>query len=332
MDKKRAIQISNYGGTKELSVTETELVNPVAGEVTVQNKFSGVNFIDIYMREGMYANNRAYSTSLPLTLGMEGAGIVVATGKGVQNIKTYDRVAYSLCPGTYADYTNVPAWKLVKLPDFIDFETAAALMLQGSTAHYLTHTLFPLNKDCTCLIHAGAGGVGQILIQLAKLLGATVLTTVGDAKKAKIVKDLGADVIIPYKDTSFYDQVMDSTNGLGVDVVYESVGKETIRESFASLKTMGTCVLFGFSSGAVTSINPQEMADAGSIFLTRPNLADYMNTSDIIMSRALDIFSYIKGNKLKLKIDKILPLVAASEAQNLLGSRSSYGKLLLRLD
>ena len=218
------------------------------------------------------------------------------------------------------------------MPDFIDFETAASLMLQGSTAHYLTHTLFPLNKDRTCLIHAGAGGVGQILIQLAKLLGASVLTTVGDKKKAKIVQDLGADIIIPYNDIDFYDQVMESTKGLGVDVVYESVGKETIKQSFGSLKTRGTCVLFGFSSGAVTSIDPQDMADAGSIFLTRPNLADYMNNSHVIMKRASDLFSYIKHKKLNLKIDKIFPLAAASKAQHRLESRLSNGKLLLSLD
>lgn len=332
MDKMGSIQISNYGGIEELTSVETHLVKPGAGDVTVQNKFSGVNFIDIYMRKGMYANNRAYATTLPLTLGMEGAGSIVAIGNGVKHFKIGDRVAYSLSAGSYADYINVPAWKLVKLPDFITFETAAALMLQGSTAHYLTHTLFPLNRDRTCLVHAGAGGVGQILIQLAKILGASVITTVGDIKKAKIVRDLGADVIIPYNDIDFCDRVMESTNGLGVDVVYESVGIKTIKNSFSSLKTRGTCVLFGFSSGAVTSIDPQEMADAGSIFLTRPNLADYMNNSDVIISRARDLFSYIDKKKLSINIDKIFPLVAASDAQTRLETRSSYGKLLLSLD
>ena len=331
MKKNRSIQIQSYGEIENLIIGELTLSKPGTGDVIVQNRFSGINFIDIYMRKGIYAKNRAYPTTLPLTLGMEGAGTVAETGPGVKNVKPNDRVAYCLSPGSYAEYTIVPEWKLVKLPDFIDFANAAALMLQGSTAHYLTHTLFPLKKDQVCLIHAGAGGVGQLLIQLAKLRGARVITTVGSNKKVETAHELGADVVIPYKDIDFYEKVMDETRGLGVDVVYESVGKVTIEQSFQSLKTCGTCVLFGFSSGVVSSISPQDMADAGSIFLTRPNLADYMNNSNIIRKRASDLFSYIKNNKLRLNIEKILPLVSASEAQKRLESRSSSGKLLLHL-
>ena len=332
MKKMNAIQILSYGGPELLSHSELSVSKPGQNEVLVHNAYSGINFIDIYMRNGVYANNRAYATSLPLTLGMEASGTVIAIGPGVKNVRCNERVAFCLSPGTYSEYSVVPAWKLVKLPNFVDFQTGATLMLQGSTAHYLSHSLFPLKKKHCCLIHAGAGGVGQLLIQLAKMLDAKVITTVGNEEKANIVRNLGADVIIPYKDVDFYEAVMEETGGLGVDVVYESVGKDTIEKSFSALKSRGTCVLFGFSSGAVISINPQVMADAGSIFVTRPNLADYMANATIISKRATDLFSYLKEEKLKVNINQIFSITKAAAAQKLLESGQSSGKLLLQIN
>ena len=325
-----AIQILSYGGPELLAYSRLIKPTPGQNEVLVQNAYSGINFIDIYMRKGVYAKNRAYATALPLTLGMEASGTVIAVGPEVSHIKCGQRVAYCLSPGTYSEYSVVPEWKLVKLPSFIDFQTGAALMLQGCTAHYLSHSLFPLNEKHSCLIHAGAGGVGQLLIQLAKMFDAKVITTVGNQKKASIVRNLGADVIIPYKDVDFHEVVMKETGGLGVDVVYESVGKDTLNKSFNVLKNKGTCVLFGFSSGAVTSINPQHMADSGSIFVTRPNLADYMENPNIILKRVTDLFSYIEKGELEVNINQVFPLKDAAMAQKLLESGGSSGKLLLQ--
>ena len=246
----RAIQVLDYGEAETLTTTEIPRPVPGDGEAQVQVAYAGVNFIDVYMRRGMYANNRAYATSLPLTLGMEGAGIVTATGPGVNDIATGDRVAYCLNPGSYAEFAVVPTWKLVKLPRDVSLAIGAAIMLQGCTAHYLSHTLFPLASGHTCLVHAGAGGVGQLLIQLAKMRGARVLTTVGNDEKADIARRRGADEVILYRDTDFRQAVMAVTGGEGVDVVYESVGRETFDDSILSLKHRGTCVLFGDGAGA----------------------------------------------------------------------------------
>ena len=328
----RAIQVLDYGEAETLTTTEIPRPVPGDGEAQVQVAYAGVNFIDVYMRRGMYANNRAYATSLPLTLGMEGAGIVTATGPGVNDIATGDREAYCLNPGSYAEFAVVPTWKLVKLPRDVSLAIGAAIMLQGCTAHYLSHTLFPLASGHTCLVHAGAGGVGQLLIQLAKMRGARVLTTVGNDEKADIARRRGADEVILYRDTDFRQAVMAVTGGEGVDVVYESVGRETFDDSILSLKHRGTCVLFGASSGAVTSMNPQILADAGSVFLTRPNLADYMASREEIADRAGTLFDALTRANLDVAIDGKFPLANAAEAQLILEERKTTGKLVLEVD
>ena len=331
-EKMRAIQIREYGKAGALSSTEIPPPMPGSGEAQVQIAYTGVNFIDIYMRRGMYANNRAYAASLPFTLGMEGAGIVTATGMGVDNLATGDRVAYCLSPGSYAEFAVVPSWKLVKVPGDVSLAMGAAILLQGCTAHYLSHTLFPLTSGHTCLIHAGAGGVGQLLIQLAKMRGARVLVTVGNDEKADIARQRGADEVILYRDTDFRQAVMAVTGGEGVDVVYESVGRETFDDSIRCLKLRGTCVLFGASSGAVTSMNPQILADAGSVFLTRPNLADYMASGEEIAGRAGTLFNALIRASLDVTIVRKFPLAEAAEAQLTLEGRKTAGKLVLEVD
>jgi NADPH2:quinone reductase len=328
----QAIQVLEYGDAEALTTTEIPPPEPGDGEAQVQIASAGVNFIDIYMRRGMYANNRAYATSLPLTLGMEGAGIVTTTGPGVDGVVTGDRVAYCLSPGSYAEFAVVPTWKLVKLPRDVSLTIGAAIMLQGCTAHYLSHTVFPLASGHTCLIHAGAGGVGQLLIQLAKKRGARVLATVGNDEKADIARQRGADEVILYRDTDFRQAVMDMTGGEGVDVVYDSVGRETFEDSVRSLKNRGTCVLFGASSGAVTSMNPQILADAGSVFLTRPNLADYMASGEEIAGRAGTLFDALTRASLDVTIDGKFTLADAAEAQRTLEGRKTTGKLILEVD
>jgi len=328
----RAIQVLEYGDAEALTTTKIPPPEPGDGEAQVQIAYAGVNFIDVYMRRGMYANNRAYATSLPLTLGMEGAGIVTTVGPGVEGVVTGDRVTYCLSPGSYAEFAVVPAWKLVKLPRDISMAIGAAIMLQGCTAHYLSHTLFPLASGHTCLVHAGAGGVGQLLIQLAKIRDARVLATVGSDAKADIASQCGADEVILYRDTDFRQAVMAVTGGEGVDVVYESVGRVTFDDSIRCLKHRGTCVLFGASSGAVTSMNPQILADAGSVFLARPNLADYMASGEEIGDRAGTLFDALTRDNLEVTIDVTFPLANAADAQRTLEGRKTAGKLVLEVD
>jgi NADPH2:quinone reductase len=326
----RAVQVLEYGGSDRLTVSDIPRPDPGVGEVRVHLAFSGVNFIDVYMRNGTYASNRAYATTLPLTLGMEGAGVVDAVGEGVKGLAAGDRVAYCLSPGSYAEFAIVPAWKLVSVPDDVALHKAAALMLQGCTGHYLTHTLFPLEAGQTCLVHAGAGGVGQVLIQLARARGARVLTTVGSPEKADIARALGADEAILYNDADFKQAIDALTGGEGVHVVYESVGRDTFDRSLFCLRNRGTCILFGFSSGAVTSVNPQALAEAGSVFLTRPNLADYMATADEIRGRADDLFAAVHAGDLQTEIYDVLDLGEAASAHAALEGRTTTGKLLLK--
>jgi NADPH2:quinone reductase len=328
----RAIQVLEYGGREQLTASEIAVPEPGKGEVRVRLAYAGVNFIDVYMRNGLYAKNRAYGSTLPLTLGMEGAGLVDAIGEGVEGLSQGDRVAYCLSAGSYAEYAVVPAWKLVPVPEDIGLDLAAAMMLQGCTGHYLTHSLFPLEPGQTCLIHAGAGGVGQVLIQLAKARGGRVLTTVGSPEKAETARGLGADEVILYKEADFKEAVHDLTGGQGVHVVYESVGKDTFERSLFCLRHRGTCVLFGFSSGAVTSVNPQSLAEAGSVFLTRPNLADYMANEDEIAGRAGDLFGMMGAGDLQLEICEILDLEDAASAHAALEGRATTGKLLLKTE
>jgi NADPH2:quinone reductase len=301
---------------------------PGPGEARLKIAVAGVNFMDVYMRSGQYAKSHTYTTPLPLLLGMEGAGVVDKLGEGVSDIRVGDRVAYCISRGAYAEYAVVPAWKLVPIPDDVDFALAAALQLQGSTAHYLSHALFPLQRGHTCLVHAGAGGVGQLLVQLAKARGARVLATVGSAEKAQIAKSLGADEAILYRELDFREAVRALTGGAGVDVVYDSVGRDTIHQSIRSLKRRGTCVMFGASSGQVEGIAPLELAEAGSVFFTRPHLADYMQPHEV-RERAQDLFTLVRSGRLRVAVDRSFPLAELAQAHRVLESRGTRGKLLI---
>lgn len=332
MKRMKAISISRYGGPEELKFAEVDRPEPGKGEILVKTAYAGVNFIDVYMRNGSYIRSHTYKTPLPMIIGMEGAGTVAEVGEGVEGFSRNELVAYCLARGSYAEYAAVPAWRLVKIPSHVSLPVAAALMLQGCTAHYLTHSAFLLGSGHTCLIHAGAGGVGQMLVQLGKLRGASVITTVGSPEKAGIAKTRGADHTILYRETDFREAVMDITGGRGVDVVYDSVGKDTIHRSIRSLKRRGLCVMYGASSGQVDAIEPLELAEAGSVYFTRPHLADYISTAEEVRWRASDLFKSVEGGKLTVTIDREFPLAEARQAHELLEARGSKGKLLLRVD
>jgi NADPH2:quinone reductase len=327
----RAVQINAFGGADILHMADMPVPVPGSGEVLIRMARAGVNFIDVYMRSGIYARSDTYKTKLPMTLGMEGAGIVEAVGEGVRDWNPGDRVAYCLSQGSYADYAVVPAWKLVAVPDDVSFDIATALMLQGSTAHYLTHSAYRLEPDHVCLIHAGAGGVGQLLIQLAKLRGATVITTVGNEDKAKIVTSLGADYSILYRKEDFRQRVLEITRGEGVHVAYDSVGHDTIHSSIRCVQRRGLCILFGASSGVVPSIEPIELAEAGSIFFTRPHLADYLATAEERRARAAELFHAVQDQQLTIKIHDTLPLERTADAHRALEERASLGKFIMSI-
>jgi NADPH2:quinone reductase len=304
---------------------------PAPGEALVKLEYAGVNFTDVYQRRGQYARSHTYQTPLPMVIGMEGGGVVAAIGSGVTNVKPGDCVAYTPVRGSYAQWHAVPAWRLAKIPDAMPMRDAVTLMMQGYTAHYLTHSAFALGTGHTCLIHAGAGGVGQLLIQLAKLRGAIVITTVGNHEKAAIARERGADHVVLYREADFRDAVMQITNNTGVDVVYDAIGKDTISRSIRSLKRRGLCVNYGGASGLVTSLEPLELAEAGSVFFTRPHLADYLATPQEMRKRADDLFRWASEGKLKVTIDREFPLADAAAAHHYLEAGRTRGKLLLKI-
>ncbi len=325
----KAVQLQHYGGSDALSLVDVDIPTPGEGEVLVRIESAGVNFIDIYMREGHYQQSSTYGSVLPFTLGMEALG-TVADANGDSRLQVGDRVAYCLSRGSYAEYAVVPAWKLVVVPPDIDSNTAVTLMLQGCTAHYLTHSLFPLSTGDWCLVHAGAGGVGQLLIQLARKRGAQVITTVGTPEKSEIVERLGADHAVLYRETDFFEAVQSVTEGQGVDVVYDAVGQQTIASSIRCLKRRGTCVNYGGSSGLVETVSPLALAEAGSVFFTRPHLAHYMADQVEIQSRCVDLFEAVSSGALSVTVDREFELSAFAKAHARLESRGTLGKLLLR--
>lgn len=325
----RAVGVNAFGGPEALEVIEVPVPQVGEGAVLVKLSLAGINFIDIYMRSGRYAKSDTYKTPLPMVLGMEGAGEVVELGTGVGELGIGDKVAWCITRGAYAEYAVVPAWKLVKVPDAVPLDVATTLQLQGCTAHYLTHSAYALKEGDICLAHAGAGGVGQLLTQLAKARGATVIVTVGSKDKAEIAKSLGADHVILYSQENFRERVMEITQGQGVNVVYDAVGRDTIHDSIRSLTRRGLCVNFGGASGLVESIEPLELAEAGSVFFTRPHLADYMRDAEEIAERADDLFETYQQGKLKVTIDKVFPLSDAARAHETIEGRGTRGKLLL---
>jgi NADPH2:quinone reductase len=291
--------------------------------VLVKIAAAGVNFIDIYFRSGLY------KADLPMGLGMEGAGVVESVGEGVDTFEPGDRVAYAMTRGSYAEYAVVPAATVVKIPEAIDFSSAAAAMLQGMTAHYLTHSTFPLQPEQTCLIHAAAGGVGLLLVQMAKMRGARVIGTTSTAAKAKKAREAGADEMILYTEQDFTAEVRRLTGGEGVHVVYDSVGAATFHGSIDCLRPRGMMVTFGNASGPVPAIEPLLLSQKGSLFLTRPTLANYNLTRADLEWRAGDVLGWTASGALKLHIEKTYPLADAAQAQIDLASRKTTGKLLL---
>ena len=327
----KAMRVTEFGGPERLELHDVERPVPGPGEALVRLACAGVNFIDIYMRNGSYAKSATYKTPLPMTIGMEGAGTVAALGPGVTGLDVGARVGYCLARGSYAEYAVVPAWRLARIPDDVADPVATTLMLQGCTAHYLTHSAFPLGPEHSCLVHAGAGGVGQLLIQLAKRRGARVIATVGAADKAEIAKARGADHVVLYRDVDFREAVMALTEGKGVDVVYDAVGKDTIARSIRSVRRRGLCVNYGGASGLVKSIEPLELGEAGSIFFTRPHLADYTASADEIAWHTGDLFAACAEGGLTVAIDREYALADAAEAHVRLEGGGTRGKLLLRV-
>ena len=325
----KAIQVSDYGGVDVLRLAEVDTPRPGPGEILVRVHYAGVNFIDVYTREGVYRHSHTYANKPPFTLGREAGGVVEEVGEGVTEVVPGDRVAWCLVLGSYAEYAVVPAWRVVPVPDEVDLQPATALMLQGCTAHYLSHSLFPIAPGHSALVHAAAGGVGQLLVQLAKIRGARVLATVGSPDKAAIARSRGADVVIEYDETDFRDAVLEATGGEGVHVVYDAVGRATFERSLASVRRRGTLLLFSGASCQGESVCPLDLAEAGSVFLTRPHMADYMRDSTEIRGRADDMFGHLAAGRLQVAIDRVLPLADAAAAHRILEGRGTTGKLLL---
>ena len=328
----KAIQVQDYGGSDQLALSDVPAPEPGEGEALVKTVFAGVNFIDVYMRTGVFRKSTTYRNAPPFTPGMEGAGVVEATGPGVDTVKIGDKVTYCLELGSYAEMAVVPAWKLVPVPEDVPLDIATALTLQGSTAHYLTHSLYPLKEGDSCLVHAGAGGLGQLVIQLAKAKGALVLATVGSGEKAGIAKERGADHTILYRDVDFAEAVSEITGGEGVNVVYDSVGRDTIKQSLKCLKPLGVLSNNGNASGPIGALDPLDLAEAGSVFFTRPHLADYIPTQEERTRRMDDLFGLYREGKLTVTIDRTFPLADARAAHDAIEGRESKGKMLLAVD
>ncbi len=306
-----------------LQYEEIPMPTPGPGEALVKIEAAGVNFIDIYFRQGLY------KAPLPLTLGLEAAGVVEAVGPEATHVEPGDRVAYAGIPGAYSQYAVAPAARLVKLPEGVDARSGAAAMLQGMTAHYLATSTFPLRPGHTALVHAAAGGVGLLLIQIAKMRGARVLGTVSTEEKARLAREAGADEVIIYTAQDFEAEAKRFTGGAGLDVVYDSVGRSTWEKSMKSLRPRGMLVLYGNASGPVPPVDPLLLSQRGSLFLTRPRLGDYTASREELLDRAGDVLGWIAAGKLRLRIEHVFPLEQAAKAQEELAGRRTTGKILL---
>jgi NADPH2:quinone reductase len=319
----KAIRVHQHGGPEALRLDELPEPRPGPGEALVAIEAAGLNFIDVYFRKGLY------QAALPLTLGLEGAGTVVAVGSAVEDVRVGDRVAYTSVPGSYAQYAVAPESRLVVLPPGITTKQGAAAMLQGMTAHYLATACWPLRSGDACLVHAAAGGVGLLLCQIAKLRGARVLATVSSAEKAALARRAGADEVILYSELDFEAEVTRLTEGRGVQVVYDGVGRTTFEKGLRCLAPRGLMVLYGQASGPVAPLDPQELSARGSLFLTRPTLAHYMLTRTELVARANDVFAWIGDGRLTLRVDREYALADASQAHRALEGRETTGKVLL---
>ena len=319
----KAVVVTRHGGPEVLAYQDLPTPEPGPKEALVKIEASGVNFIDVYFREGLY------KADPPFANGQEGAGVVTKVGAEVEGIAEGDRVAYTGVRGSYAEYAAVPADRLVKVPENVTTKQAASIMLQGMTVHYLTHSTFPLKPGDTCLVHAAAGGVGLVLVQVAKMRGATVIGTCSTEAKAKQVREAGADHVILYTEQDFEAEVKRITEGKGVDVAYDSVGKATWEGSMNSLRPRGMLVVYGNASGPVPPIDPLKLAQKGSLFLTRPSLFAYVAKREELEQRAADVLGWIADGSVKLHIGHEYPLSEAAQAQIDLAGRKTTGKLLL---
>ena len=319
----KAIQVKQPGGPEVLELVDLPIPQPKENEVVVKTAASGVNFIDIYQREGRY------KLPLPFVAGQEGSGTVTAVGSKVSGIKVGDRVAWAGIQGSYAEYAAVPADRAVPIPSAVDDRTAAAAILQGMTAHYLCHDTYPLKRGETALVQAAAGGVGLLLVQMAHNIGARVIGTASAEEKAKLAREAGADDVILYAQVDFEAETKRLTGGKGVDVVFDSVGKTTFEKGLNTLHPRGYMVLFGGSSGAVAPLDPIQLMQKGSLFLTRPTLLHYIVTTDELRKRASAVFEMIAAGKLKLRIAHTYPLTEAAQAHRDLEARKTTGKILL---
>ncbi len=319
----RAVRVHQPGGPEALVVDDVAMPEPTANTVRVKVEAIGVNFIDIYHRSGLYP------METPFVPGREAAGVVDAVGEGVTDVQVGDRVAFAMVVDTYAEYVLAPAAQVVPVPDAVSLETAAAVMLQGMTAHYLAYATYPLQAGDKALIHAAAGGVGLLLVQIAKRCGAYVIGTVSTDEKAALAKQAGADEIILYTQTDFESETLRLTNHEGVHVVYDSVGQTTFDKSLNCLRPRGYLVLFGQSSGPVEPFNIQRLMSGGSLYLTRPSLQHYLLTRDERLQRAGDLFAWIAAGELDVRIDRTFALDEAAAAHEYLAGRKAKGKILL---
>lgn len=320
----KAIVVRQYGGPEQLEPAEIEIPTLGPGEAVVEVRAAGVNYIDTYHRTGLYPADP------PFVPGMEGAGVVTAIGPGVTEVAVGDRVAWAMMRGSYAQYAIVPAWRLIRLPEEVSFDLAAAAMLQGMTAHYLTHSTYPLQPGDTALVHAAAGGTGLLVVQMAKLRGARVIGTTSTPEKAALARQMGCDEVILYTEQDFAAEVKRLTGGRGVDVVYDSVGAATFDKSLDSLRVRGMMVSFGNASGPVPPFSPLLLSQKGSLFLTRPTLAHYAATREEMLARGRDVLDWVASGRLKVQIHRIYPLAEAAQAHRDLEGRKTTGKLLLR--
>lgn len=319
----KAVFVDQPGGPENLRYADLPKPEPGPGQALVRIAASGVNFIDIYFRTGLY------KAPAPVVLGMEAAGIVESVAPDVTSVKPGDRVAYAMNRGSHAEYAAVPAWQLVSVPEPLELKTAAALMLQGMTAHYLTHSTFPLKPGDTCLVSAAAGGVGLLLVQIAKKLGATVIAMVGTEAKGELARETGADHVIVYTATEFAPEVKKLTGGRGADVFYDSVGASTFLPGLDSLRPRGMMVTYGNASGPVPEIAPLLLNQKGSLFLTRPTLAHYAATREELLWRTGDLFRWVLDGTLKIRIGGTYKMADVAQAQRDLESRGTTGKLVL---
>lgn len=319
----KAVRVHQFGGLESLNVEDIPIPEPGESEARVKTEAIGVNFLDIYQRIGRYQG------APPFTLGQEAAGIVDAVGPNVTDLKPGDRVAYASVQGSYAEYAIVPTWRLVPIPAVLDAKEAAAAMVQGMTAHYLTFSTYPLKAGETALVHAAGGGTGQMLVQVAKRRGARVIGTVSSEEKAMLAREAGADEVILYTQVDFDSEVKRLTNNAGVEVVYDSVGKDTFDKGLNCLRRRGYMVLYGASSGPVPPIDPQVLNAKGSLYLTRPYIGHYTADRAELLERANDVFKWLAAGELQVRLDKTFPLAEVAEAHRYLEGRQSKGKILL---